>query len=155
MPDATDYFSIMNLLHQYSECVDEGNFNGVGQMFEHANVYMPGDVEPSVKAGTRDFTSLMNAWTRLYPETGTPRTKHLTTNHIIEFDGPTQARSRSTFTVLQQTPEFHLQPIIAGSYHDRFEKAEDGWRFVERREYVTLVGDLSAHLLQSFAVTNR
>lgn len=155
MPDATDYFSILNLIHRYAECIDEGDFDRVGLMFEHADVYMPGDVEPSVKAGTRDFAPLLKAWTRLYPETGTPCTRHVTTNHIIEFDGPTQARARSNFTVLQKTAELHLQPIIAGSYHDRFEKAEDGWRFVERREYVTLVGDLSAHLLQSFAVRNR
>jgi hypothetical protein len=45
---------------------------------------------------------------------------------------------------------FPLQPIITGTYVDRLEKADDEWRFTERRELVGQTGDLSAHLLQSF-----
>lgn len=151
MPDTSDYFAILNLIHAYAERIDEGDFAAIGRMFEEADVYMPGETTPSVKAGTRDFAPLLEAWTRRYPECGTPRTRHLTSNHIIEFDGPDEARARSSFTVLQQTPDLPLQPIIVGSYHDRFRRIGGTWRFVERRETVSLVGDLSAHLLQPFS----
>ncbi|MBS0505145.1 MAG: nuclear transport factor 2 family protein [Proteobacteria bacterium] len=154
MAEADDYFAILNLIHLYAEHLDRGDFAAVGGLFADADVYMPGDVEPSVRAGTGDFAGLLSRWTRLYPETGTPRTRHVTTNPIVGFDGPDAAWVRSSFTVLQQTPALALQPIIVGSYHDRFARVGGVWRFAERREFVTLVGDLSAHLLQPFSPPN-
>jgi hypothetical protein len=50
------------------------------------------------------------------------------------------------YTVFQQTETLPLQAIIAGRYHDRFERLEHGWAFTERRFFVDLVGDLSQHL---------
>ena len=52
--------------------------------------------------------------------------------------------------VFQAAPGLPLQPIITGSYLDRFEKVDGQWRFSERRELVGQTGDLSAHLLQRF-----
>ena len=49
--------------------------------------------------------------------------------------------------MFQQTDELPLQPIIAGSYTDSFERVDGTWRFVERRMRPTLYGDLSKHLL--------
>ena len=63
------------------------------------------------------------ATTRLYPD-GTPGTKHVTTNLIIEIDDQaTGAAARSYFTVLQAVPGLPLQPILAGRYRDRFQRA--------------------------------
>lgn len=150
MPEAIDYFQIQNMLHLYSEAVDRGNFDEVGEMFKHADVYFPGDDAPSIKAGSGEFGKQLHEWTRLYPETGTPRTRHLCTNLIIEFDDETHARTRSYYVVFQGSDDLPLQPIITGSYHDRLDKVAGEWRFVERRELVGETGDLSAHLLQSF-----
>ena len=150
MPDAQDYFTIQNMLHLYSEAVDNGEFDAVGEMFRHADVYFPGEDGPSVKAGSGDFGKHLHKWTRVFPETGNPRTRHLCTNLIIEFDDETHARTRSYFVVFQGTDDLPLQPIITGGYHDRLEKVDGTWRFVERRELVGQTGDLSAHLLQSF-----
>lgn len=150
MPDAVDYFTIQNMLHLYSEAVDRGEFERVGEMFRHADVYFPGEEEPSVKAGSGDFGAHLTKWTRRYPENGTPRTRHLCTNLIIEFDDETHARTRTYFVVFQGTSDLPLQPIITGSYHDRLEKRDGEWRFTERRELVGETGDLSAHLLQTF-----
>jgi hypothetical protein len=50
---------------------------------------------------------------------------------------------------VQATPTFRLQPVIAGTYEDKFEKVNRAWRFAERREEFKnfeLVGDLSSHL---------
>ena len=151
MPEAVDYFRIQNLLHLYSEAVDRGAFGEVGELFRHADVYFPGEDAPAVKAGSGDFGEHLARWTRRFPETGgTPRTRHLCTNLIIEFDDDTHARTRTYFVVFQGTYSLPLQPIITGSYHDRLEKVDGDWRFTERRELVGETGDLSAHLLQSF-----
>ena len=150
MAEAIDYFLIQNLLHRYSDAVDRGDFDAVGALFRHADVYFPGDAEPAVKAGTGDFGKHLHEWTRIDPETGNPGTRHLCTNPIIDFDDPTHARCQTYFVVFQAAEGLPLQPIITGSYHDRFEKVEGEWRYTERRETVSQTGDLSAHLLQPF-----
>ena len=61
-------------------------------------------------------------------------------------DGDT-ATSRCYYTVLQQTDVLALQPIIAGRYHDRFERIDGGWRFADRLIFSDLIGDLSQHLM--------
>ena len=152
MPEAVDFFRIQNLLHLYSEAVDRGAFDEVGELFRHADVYFPGDDAPAVQAGSAAFGEHLAKWTRRFDETGgTPRTRHLCTNLIIEFDDEAHARARSYFVVFQGTDTLPLQPIITGSYHDRLEKVEGDWRFTERRELVGETGDLSAHLLQTYA----
>jgi len=86
--------------------------------------------------------------TRRYPN-GTPLTKHVTTNVMVDVDesGDT-ATARSYFTVLQAVPgELALQPIIAGRYRDHFERADGVWRFTGRHMVVDLMGDLGHHLL--------
>ena len=151
MVEAIDYFLIQNLLNRYSDAVDRGDFEAVGEMFRHADVYFPGETAPSVRKGTGDFAAQLRKWTRVYPETGNPRTRHLCTNPIVDFDDATHARCQSYFVVFQAAEGFPLQPVITGSYVDRFEKVGGSWRFAERRELVGQTGDLSAHLLRPFA----
>ena len=150
MAEAIDYFLIQNLLNRYADAVDRGDFDAVGEMFRHADVYFPGETTPSVRAGSGAFAAALRKWTRVYPETGNPRTRHLCTNPIIDFDDAAHARCQSYFVVFQAAPGLPLQPIITGSYLDRFEKVDGQWRFSERRELVGQTGDLSAHLLQRF-----
>ena len=50
------------------------------------------------------------------------------------------------FTVYQATPELPLQCVIAGRYHDTFEKVDGRWRFCDRLIIGDLVGDLTQHL---------
>jgi hypothetical protein len=54
--------------------------------------------------------------------------------------------ARSYFTVFQALPDFPLQPIIAGRYHDAFERVDGTWRFADRLILSDLIGDLSRHL---------
>jgi hypothetical protein len=76
-----------------------------------------------------------------------PRTKHVTTNLVIEVDDAGgKATARAYFTVLQATPTLPLQVVIAGRYHDRFARAGTAWRFVERVVHVDLAGDLREHV---------
>jgi hypothetical protein len=87
--------------------------------------------------------------TRRYPDDGTPKTKHVITNVMVEIDEVSaSATGRSYFTVLQAVPgALALQPVIAGRYHDRFETVGGRWRFAARHMLVDLVGDLSQHML--------
>lgn len=152
MAEAIDYFMIQNLLNRYSDAVDRGDFERVGEMFRHADIYFPGDTEPTCKAGGDfDFGDSLTKWTRRYPDTGNPKTRHLCTNPIIDFDDDSHARCQTYFVVFQATDELPLQPIITGSYVDRFEKVDGEWRFTERRELIGQVGNLSAHLLETFS----
>ena len=144
------YRAIENLLYRYAELIDLGDLPRMAALFEHAEILAP--AEGSSVKGTDSVLAMYNASTRLYPETGTPCTKHVTTNAIIEVDEAAgSATSRSYFTVFQATGELALQPIIAGRYHDSFERADGAWRFRTRRMFVDLWGDLSKHLLYDAA----
>ena len=140
-----DRHAITTLLMTYAEHVDAGRFDDVAAMFEHATYRVDhadtGQVSSyQGSAPVREFC----AGTRLYPD-GTPRTKHVITNVIIELDGDT-ARSRCYVTVLQQTDVLPLQPIAAGRYVDRFERVGGRWRFADRLITGFLLGDRSQHV---------
>jgi len=82
---------------------------GMGGLFDHPHVYMPGnDAEPWSRAGQNRMAEGYRANNVIYPETGTLRTHHVTTNVIIEPDGSNRARTQSYFTVLQSAPDFPL-----------------------------------------------
>lgn len=148
----SDYLQIQNLLHRYAYLMDQADFDAVGRLFAHADVYMPGDAGIYLK-DPLGVANLFRRWNRVYPDTGTLRTRHITTNLILEEDGPGRAKARCYVLVVQATPAFPLQPVIAGTYEDRFEKVDGVWRFAERREEFKnfeLVGDLSSHLALEF-----
>lgn len=137
-----DRDAIAALVYRYAELIDAGDLDGVAALFEHADWV----------AGSRDFrvhgakaTRHMYDGVILY-EDGTPQTKHVITNVVIEHeDGSAHATARSYFTVLQ-AHDGTLQPIIAGRYHDRFEHVDGTWRFAERIIHPDLQGDLSRHM---------
>jgi hypothetical protein len=148
----SDYLQIQNLLHRYAYLMDHADFDAVGLLFAHADVYMPGDAGTFYK-DPAGVANLFRRWNRVYEDTGTLRTRHITTNLILEQDGHNSAKARCYVLVVQATPTFRLQPVIAGTYEDRFEKVDGTWRFAERREEFKnfeLVGDLSAHLALEF-----
>jgi hypothetical protein len=140
-----DALQIQNLVHRYAECIDLGDFDGLGDLLARADVGAADN--PGSLSGHDAVVAMFTSTTRRYPD-GTPRTKHVTTNLIVEVDAAAGTGTcRSYFTVLQQVPALPLQPVIAGRYHDRF-VCEDGvWHFSERRFLIDLIGDLSQHLL--------
>jgi 3-phenylpropionate/cinnamic acid dioxygenase small subunit len=130
------------LLYRYAELLDSGDLDGVAELFAHG----------TWGAGTRaERVHGTAAVRRMYDgvilyDDGTPRTKHVITNVVIEHeDGSTHASARSYFTVLQARDGV-LQPVIAGRYHDRFEQVDGEWRFAERIIHPDLQGDLSRHM---------
>ncbi|MFP8875891.1 MAG: nuclear transport factor 2 family protein [Myxococcota bacterium] len=137
---------ICNLLYTYGRLVDAGDFGGVGRHFAHARI--TNDRSDEVAEGEEEIAAMYRRTTRLYPETGTPRTQHAFNNPILEIDEDAgRATCRANFVVFQQTDRVPLQPIIAGRYRDRFERVDGAWRYTEKHMIVDLVGDLGDHLL--------
>jgi 3-phenylpropionate/cinnamic acid dioxygenase small subunit len=138
---------IENLIATYAELVDDGDFAGVGALLANATFTGGGG---SV-VGAEAIEAMLRAVVILYDD-GTPRTKHITTNLIIDVDEEAgTAVCRSYFTALQALPDLPLQPIVSGRYHDRFERRDGDWRFVDRRVQTDLVGDVTRHLRSSAA----
>jgi 3-phenylpropionate/cinnamic acid dioxygenase small subunit len=136
---------IANLLYRYAEFMDSGDFAGAAALFEHARLRVGGGGD-----GTVDSATMLTLWqsgVTVYPD-GTPRTKHVVTNPIIGVDDAAgTATCRSYYTVFQQTGDFALQPIVAGRYHDQFERVDGTWRFVFRDySMMDMIGDVSHHL---------
>lgn len=136
--------NIANLLYSYAEKMDGGDLEGAAALFRHARI------KGSDPDKLLDAAGILEQWKRyikIYPD-GTPRTKHLVTNPIIDIDELAgTATSRSYYTVIQSAEGFPLQPIASGRYHDRFERVDGIWRF-SYRDYslLDMVGDLSCHL---------
>jgi SnoaL-like protein len=139
-------WEILTLIHRYAELIDGGDFAGVAALLADAEVTAAGAERTTRGAGA--IEKLFAGTTRRYDD-GTPRTKHVTTNVIVEMgDDGTTATARSYFTVLQSVPGvLALQPVIAGRYADQFALVDGAWRFSARHIVPELLGDLSAHLL--------
>ena len=143
---------IQNLVHRYAELIDLGDFDALGHLLGDAEVGS-GD-HPGFLTGHDAVMAMFTSTTRRYPD-GTPRTKHVTTNLIVEVDDEIgTATCRSYFTVLQATEMLTLQPIVAGRYHDRFVTQGTTWRFAERRFFLDLAGDVSQHQLIPMPTTD-
>jgi hypothetical protein len=138
-----DEIEIANLVYRYAELIDAGDLVGAAGLFADARVKVFED-RPALTH--EELLALWRSSIVLYPD-GTPRTKHVITNPIIEVDrdGGT-ATCRSYYTVLQGLDDFPLQVVAAGRYHDAFVRVDGRWRY-SFRDYSLhdLVGDLSRH----------
>lgn len=138
---------ITNLLYRYAELIDSGDLAGAADLFSHARLKINGSDELQDRAGV---LAVWRNYIRIYP-CGTPRTKHVITNPIIEIDEAAgTATCRSYYTVLQATDDLPLQAVAAGRYHDTFERVDGAWRY-KYRDYslLDLKGELSGHLQPS------
>ena len=138
--------AIAKLIYTYAERIDAGDFAGVAEVFAHATLTFEGFGD--AVEGRDAIEALYTRTTRRY-EDGTPRTKHVMTNVMVDVadDGAT-ASSRSYFTVLQAVPgELALQPVIAGRYRHTYEQVDGRWRVATMHITIDLVGDLGHHML--------
>ncbi len=143
----SDYEAISRLLFTYAERIDAGDFAGVGQLLRHAELTFEG--YDHTISGPDAIEALYQATTRRYDDDGTPKSKHVMTNVIVDVEpNGVVATSRSYFTVLQAVPGvMSLQPVVAGRYRDRFGRVDEAWEFTGRHIMVELTGELSHHLL--------
>lgn len=138
----TDHLSA--LLHDYADRIDAGDLAGVADLLRHAEIMVPPDDRV---IGAEELRNRLEKSVILYQD-GTPRTKHLVTNITAEIDEEAgTASTRAHYLVLQNLEGGPIVPIVAGRYHDRFERVGGVWRFTARRYGLTdMVGDISGHL---------
>jgi 3-phenylpropionate/cinnamic acid dioxygenase small subunit len=133
--------AITNLVYRYAELIDSGNFEGAAALFGHARI----KVGPR-EIGAEEVLAMWRGSIMLY-EDGTPRTKHVITNPIIEVDEAAgRGTCRSYYTVMQQAANGPLEAVICGRYHDAFKRVDGKWQF-SYRDYSLhdLPGDMSRH----------
>ena len=139
---ADDVEAIRALIHGYAELIDLGHLDAVAALFADGTWSSPGRGTP-----LRGTEQVRRAYDGVILYDGVPSTKHVISNVTIEVaDDRSTAIARSYFTVLQARPDFALQPVIAGRYHDRFDRVDHEWRFADRQIIPDLIGDLSHHL---------
>ncbi len=134
--DAAD--AVSKLIYEYAARIDAGDFDGVAQLFAHGTFL---DFQ-GADAVRKCFERMVVRY-----DDGTPRTKHVTTNLIVDVDEARgTATARSYFTVLQSVAGSPLQIVIAGRYADTFHRLDGEWWFDRRMVHSDLIGDLSRHL---------
>jgi hypothetical protein len=131
---------LSSMIFRYCELFGTAEFDAFALQFEHGEWHRAGPGAAAARAWIAD---------NVYLYDGLPRTKHMTTNLVVDVaaDGAT-ATASSYVTVVQALPDFPLQLIFAGRYHDRFTRADGAWRW--RREVAgDLYGDITRHVKSS------
>lgn len=136
---------IPNLLYRHAEAFDAGRLDDAAAAFDHGRLVASGQVVQ----GREAIVAFWRRWVRLYDD-GTPRTRHLIHNPIIELapDGAS-ARCRSVWTLLQQVQPGEPPRLLAsGRYEDELVVVDGAWQFKQRRYAgIDMAGDLESHLL--------
>jgi 3-phenylpropionate/cinnamic acid dioxygenase small subunit len=141
--DAASSRDIENLIASYAFLVDDGEFAKLGELLDDAEFSLNGG--PVISG--RDAIEKFARDTLVTYDDSTPRTRHVTTNIIIEAGADDEtAVSRSYYTVFQSLPGFPLQAIASGRYQDRFQRKNGHWRFTRRIVTTSLTGDTSHHV---------
>lgn len=136
--------AITNLLYRYAEHMDAGRFEEAASLFSHARVRFGGEHEIAGGAGLAD---MWRSTVKIH-RCGTPRTKHVVANPLLDIDAAAgRATCRSYYTVLQATEDLPLQVVAAGRYLDEFERVDGQWRFAFRDySLFDLPGNTGEHL---------
>ena len=143
---------IEEIMFTYAEGIDQGDIETVAQLFMQGAIVLPDGNE------IRGYQEVFDSYTgmimfydeqeRLVPyqrNACSPRTRHVVTNLIFEFDNAVaSAHVRSYFTVYQ-TLGGKNEVIAGGRYVDHFVKAIHGWYLVERKIHFENMGDMSRH----------
>jgi ketosteroid isomerase-like protein len=145
-----DSCDIKNVIYQYADYLDRGDLRRVAAMFSHGKIIaLDAQGKETDVVGEEAVYAMYQAFTRLYEDNGSPHTKHMTSNIMVDVaPGGAVATAQAYAVVFQSVGDFPLQPIIGVRYYDTFEKTVRGWRFTERKIESDLFGDLSKHLLQ-------
>jgi hypothetical protein len=140
--------AIENLMTLYTEALDDGAFDRLGNLFAHGRVTIEGGPHDGRTAhGRAAVADLYRAIVQLDPATGRTGTRHFITNFFVDIDdGESTATARSYFAVSQQTKTLPLQLVACGAYHDRYAKIDGHWTFTERLIICDQVGDLREHM---------
>lgn len=130
--DVSDRLSILDLLHRYGHCYDEGDFDALEACFtEDATFSITGGIGgmPAVMRGRAEIRERMAA---RRAATATAQRRHLITNVIMDAEGEGRVRAAS-YLLLGSTEDGRLHLPVTGRYVDLLERHGGGWAIAERR----------------------
>jgi hypothetical protein len=127
---------IENLMAKYCRLYDEGDLEGYADLFRHGSI-----------SGMHTPAEIVAFHRRsIFFYEGTPQVRHVISNLELEIDETAgYASGRCYVVVYQALPDFPLQPILMGSYRDKFRRIDGQWHFAERQFDRHLTGDISRH----------
>jgi len=129
---------ISDLMFRYAELFDTGRFDEFAALFEHGKWHKAESGAAAARQWITDHVQLYD---------GQTRTKHVTTNVIVDVDEEAGTATASAYvTIFQALPDFPLQPIFSGRYSDRLTRIDGTWYWTERRVINDLYGDISRHV---------
>ena len=135
--------SILELMNEYCYRIDRGDLQGFADLFSQGTWLVQGD--PT--GGDTGSAAVMETLKNIILYEGKPNTKHVMSKIQVEVapDGKT-ATAQCYITVNQAVPpNFALQPIFIGHYHDSFTCTDGVWHFTLRDIQPDLAGDLGHH----------
>lgn len=146
-------FAIEGIIFRYAEALDAGDLEAMAELF--AAGLVKSAVGTPAK-GAQEVFDLYAKVVKFYDAEEnpvpyqrlqcTPRTRHLTSNLLFEFDNAvSQAKVRSYFTVYQNLGGRN-EIIAGGRYVDQFQRTISGWHIAERQILLDHPGGLSRHL---------
>lgn len=145
---------VEQLIYGYADALDAGQLDDVSRLFEHGCIRIDG--QSAAICGADAVKKMFSFFTMFYDdkgklvdvrkEAGKPFTRHIVSNLYFATLTENHARTKSCFTVLQGLPGNPMQPVVSGRYEDTFACHDSKWHFVERFEYIDLIGDISCHL---------
>jgi len=135
-----DHVAIQDLLAEYCERFDAGDFDAFADLFSHGTWFATAGEGP----GADPVRRWCDEHILLYD--GLPHTHHVTTNIRLDVHDDERAEARSYVTVWQGLADFPLQAIFCGRYADELAVIDGRWSFVARWVHPDVIGDMSRHM---------
>jgi hypothetical protein len=127
------------LVHAYCRALDQGDMDAAADLFASHGSFARPTAPDAVIAGREAIRASLRA------RPATLRTRHLSTNVIVEVEGPDAARGVSYLTMVSTTPAEGATPphesrgpVWFGEMRDRFVRENGEWKFLERRGSVQI-----------------
>jgi hypothetical protein len=118
---------IANLIASYAFLNDDADIAGLGDLFADAVCSLDG----TTARGRQEIETLARTIINVGQD-GRSTTSHEITNIMLDIDEEAgTAVGQAYWTLYQAVSGSPRQPVMAGRYHDRFERRNGAWRFAE------------------------
>ena len=122
---------ILNSIYRYSKLVDDGDFQGVGELFRDGEYVIP---SLGLSLAGREIAQFFSERLKIYPD-GTPHTTHANPNIMLEVEDAGDRASAWTSVLV-----FQLIERMSGA------SFQDGTRTTSRRSATPGPGGAGRHI---------
>jgi len=135
--EVADHLAVVAGLHRYAYAIDDRDLDAVRGVFT-ADAHLDYTASGG-PAGARDEVvdwigtgiAMLGA------------TQHVVTNELVDLDGDTATSRCYLVNPLLTAGDDPTVVLLGGEYRDRWRRADDGWRIVDRQHVVTWTRALS------------